>query len=158
MLGWFNALAARASNSNRCRDAGSAAAPALRILSATSRPRRLSRARYTSPIPPEPSGLTISYGPSLLPGESSIGYGLNYTVPSQPLTHSIALQKSAPGHPRSSPSHAPESPWLPPPPPCAGSTSGDSSSRSPTSENPRRSTSGTTRHNPSPSPVAPSAQ
>lgn len=34
---------------------------------ATSRPSRVSLARYTSPIPPAPSGATISYGPNLLP-------------------------------------------------------------------------------------------
>ena len=35
---------------------------------ATSRLRRLSRARYTSPMPPAPNGATISYGPSRVPG------------------------------------------------------------------------------------------
>jgi hypothetical protein len=34
---------------------------------ATSRPRRVSRARYTSPIPPAPTSARISYGPSLVP-------------------------------------------------------------------------------------------
>ena len=34
---------------------------------ATSRPSRGSRARYTSPIPPAPSGAMISYGPSFVP-------------------------------------------------------------------------------------------
>src|SRR5688572_30355666 len=38
---------------------------------ATSRFKRVSRARYTSPIPPAPSGATISYEPSLDPGESA---------------------------------------------------------------------------------------
>ena len=37
------------------------------ILMATSRCRRESRARYTSPIPPAPSGDRISYGPSFEP-------------------------------------------------------------------------------------------
>src|SRR5215472_12030538 len=32
-----------------------------------SRPSMLSRARYTSPIPPTPSSATISYGPSFAP-------------------------------------------------------------------------------------------
>src|SRR5205814_179388 len=40
---------------------------------ATARPRRESRARKTSPIPPAPMRETISYGPSLLPG--AIGTG-----------------------------------------------------------------------------------
>src|SRR5262249_5252076 len=38
-----------------------------RTLIATSRLKRSSRARYTSPIPPAPSGERISYGPSRLP-------------------------------------------------------------------------------------------
>ena len=32
----------------------------------------VSRARYTSPIPPAPRGATISEGPSLLPGARGI--------------------------------------------------------------------------------------
>src|SRR5512133_1031418 len=39
---------------------------------ATSRPRRGSRARKTSPMPPAPRGERISYGPSFVPGESGI--------------------------------------------------------------------------------------
>lgn len=39
---------------------------------ATSRPNRESRARYTSPMPPAPSGETISYGPTLVPEEIPI--------------------------------------------------------------------------------------
>jgi serine/threonine protein kinase len=38
-----------------------------RNFSATSRPSFVSRARYTFPIPPAPSGATISYGPSFVP-------------------------------------------------------------------------------------------
>src|SRR5215475_12948662 len=56
-----------------------------RTLIATSRPRRVSRARYTSPIPPAPMGAMISYGPSLVLAGSVIGsslrrklYGLRY--------------------------------------------------------------------------------
>src|ERR1700678_5876 len=41
-------------------------------LIATSRFRRVSRARYTSPIPPAPRNARISYGPSFSPGESGI--------------------------------------------------------------------------------------
>jgi hypothetical protein len=41
-----------------------------RTLMATSRPSRVSRARYTSPIPPAPTGETISYGPSRAPAAS----------------------------------------------------------------------------------------
>src|SRR5436309_84169 len=56
-----------ASRSNRCLRAASEENCAGKILIATVRPRRVSRARYTSPIPPAPSGETISYGPSLAP-------------------------------------------------------------------------------------------
>src|SRR5487761_1511999 len=38
-----------------------------RTLIATSRPRRVSRARYTSPIPPAPIAERMWYGPSLVP-------------------------------------------------------------------------------------------
>src|SRR5215475_14401897 len=38
-------------------------------LTATSRPSLRSRARYTSPMPPAPSGERISYGPSLVPAD-----------------------------------------------------------------------------------------
>src|SRR5882724_2985542 len=56
-----------ASRSNRCLRSASEENCAGKILIATVRPRRVSRARYTSPIPPAPSGETISYGPSLAP-------------------------------------------------------------------------------------------
>jgi len=41
---------------------------------ATSRPSRVSRARYTSPMPPAPAGERISYGPSLLPVAKGIDF------------------------------------------------------------------------------------
>src|SRR5258705_10087846 len=40
-------------------------------LTATSRPRRVSRARYTSPMPPAPRSARISYGPRRVPGRSA---------------------------------------------------------------------------------------
>src|SRR5713101_2876751 len=58
---------ALASRSRRCRKEGSEDRSAGRTLRATSRSRRVSRARYTSPMPPAPSGRWISYGPSLVP-------------------------------------------------------------------------------------------
>src|SRR5215472_2895667 len=48
-------------------------------LIATSRFRLLSLARYTSPIPPAPSGATISYESSRVPTASDIG-GADYTL------------------------------------------------------------------------------
>src|SRR6266850_3437567 len=65
-----------ASRSNRCLRAASEENCSGKILIATVRPRRVSRARYTSPIPPAPSGETISYGPSLAPRVSATGLKL----------------------------------------------------------------------------------
>src|SRR3981081_2654171 len=70
MCGSFSAAMARASCSKRRRDSESAASASLSTLIATVRSSRVSRARYTSPIPPAPSGAAISYGPSLLPAAS----------------------------------------------------------------------------------------
>ena len=67
MCGCSSAEAARASCTNRARRTGSATSAAGSTLMATSRSRRASRARYTSPIPPTPIVSTISYGPSLRP-------------------------------------------------------------------------------------------
>ena len=60
MLGCERAATARASRSKRDRARGSPRAAPGSTLIATSRPSRVSRARYTSPIPPAPSGDTIS--------------------------------------------------------------------------------------------------
>src|SRR5262245_36494091 len=62
----------RASRSSRWRSASSFVRWAGKTLIATSRSRRLSRPRYTSPIPPAPRADTISYGPSRVPGASAI--------------------------------------------------------------------------------------
>src|SRR5437870_8611636 len=43
------------------------------------RRNRVSRARYTSPIPPAPTAATISYGPNLAPFVNCI-YMANYTA------------------------------------------------------------------------------
>src|SRR5713226_5452689 len=63
MFGWFSAAAARASCSKRRRRSGSALNAAGSTLMATSRPRRESWARYTSPMPPLPMSERSSYGP-----------------------------------------------------------------------------------------------
>src|SRR5262245_57548340 len=78
MLGWLSAAAARASCSNRRRRSTSAEPAVGSTLIATSRPRRGSRARYTSPIPPAPIADTISYGPRRAPGCSGTGMADNY--------------------------------------------------------------------------------
>src|SRR5713226_4431136 len=58
------ALASRSNRSENC---------AAETLMATSRFKRGSLARYTSPMPPAPMGPRISYGPSLSPTDSGIG-------------------------------------------------------------------------------------
>src|SRR5580700_4717884 len=57
----------RASRSKRCLASEFSDRCDGRILTATVRSRRVSRARYTSPMPPAPSGDWISYGPSFVP-------------------------------------------------------------------------------------------
>src|SRR5215469_8704313 len=84
MLGWFRQEMAFASRSNRCLCAGSEES-CDRILIATVRSSRVSRARYTSPMPPAPSVAVISKGPSCLPGASRIG-GRNYS-PIEPVRY-----------------------------------------------------------------------
>src|ERR1700740_3139883 len=67
MLGWLSLASVRASLRKRLRASSLISSAAEITLMATSRSRRLSRARYTTPIPPAPSGDRISYGPSLVP-------------------------------------------------------------------------------------------
>src|SRR5690348_4743892 len=63
---------ARASRSKRCFRSGLSDRCDGRTLIATVRSRRVSRARYTSPMPPAPSAPVISYGPSFVPGETDM--------------------------------------------------------------------------------------
>src|SRR5262245_24432439 len=51
---------------------GSPPKPSATILRAMSRPSFVSRARYTSPMPPAPRGSRISYEPSRVPGDRPI--------------------------------------------------------------------------------------
>src|SRR5215469_14799448 len=73
MFGWFNAARTLASRSNRASRSGSWARAEGSTLIATSRSSLVSRARYTSPIPPAPIGARISYGPNFSPAERDIG-------------------------------------------------------------------------------------
>src|SRR5207248_7155916 len=57
----------RASRSKRSFRLGLETKCPERTLMATSRPSRVSRARYTSPMPPAPSCPVTSYGPNLVP-------------------------------------------------------------------------------------------
>src|SRR3954468_20038198 len=72
MFGCDREEIARASRSKRALRSGSEERCEERTLIATVRSSRVSRARYTSPIPPAPSGATISYGPSFVPDVSGI--------------------------------------------------------------------------------------
>src|SRR5438045_4261132 len=80
MFGWESTATARASRSKRASRSVSCANGSGRTLTATSRPRRVSRARYTSPMPPAPNCPVISYGPNLVPvviiGSDAGGAGL----------------------------------------------------------------------------------
>src|SRR5207248_10395770 len=67
MCGCDKAEMALASRSKRAFRSGLAERCCGRTLMATSRPSRVSRARYTSPMPPAPSGDAISYGPNFVP-------------------------------------------------------------------------------------------
>src|SRR6266508_3879025 len=67
MLGWFREARSLASRWKRASRSASLANSAGSALIATSRWSRVSRARYTSPIPPEPRGEAISYDPNRVP-------------------------------------------------------------------------------------------
>src|SRR6185436_13993197 len=81
MFGWLSAAAARASSSKRCNRSMSAEKDDGSTLIATSRPRRASRARYTSPIPPAPSVERISYGPRRTPAARGNGEKISISHP-----------------------------------------------------------------------------
>jgi hypothetical protein len=76
MLGWFSAEAARASRLKRSRVCADTLAPPGKTLMATTRSSRVSLARYTSPMPPAPSSVSISYGPRRVPAVSDMGVRL----------------------------------------------------------------------------------
>ncbi len=60
MFGWFSAATARASRSKRASSSASFDSRAGSTFTATKRSSRVSFAFQTSPIPPAPSGETIS--------------------------------------------------------------------------------------------------
>jgi hypothetical protein len=77
MLGWLRAASARASRRKRSRRSRSAATSEGRTLTATSRPREVSVALYTAPMPPRPISATMTYRPSASPGRSSWSMSLS---------------------------------------------------------------------------------
>src|SRR5512140_138226 len=68
MFGWFRDARTWASRVKRSRRSASCAKASGRTLIATSRCRRVSRARQTSPIPPAPRRDRTSHGPRREPG------------------------------------------------------------------------------------------
>src|ERR1019366_6351606 len=83
MLVWLREARTCASRWKRAISGVSRANSCRITFSATSRPSFESAARYTSPVPPVPSGDRISYGPSLVPAVSAIrarNYSLRNTL------------------------------------------------------------------------------
>src|SRR5215471_3005529 len=80
MLGWLSEASTCASRRKRAIRSPSSANASGRIFSATSRLSFVSRARYTSPIPPAPSRALTSYGPRLVPRVNATGSGWNYRL------------------------------------------------------------------------------
>src|SRR4249920_1887568 len=72
MFGWWQAASSFASRSRRASRSLSATKASATSLSATSRPRRESWARHTSPIPPAPRRAAIWYEPKRAPGSRPI--------------------------------------------------------------------------------------
>ena len=72
MCGWLSCEIVFASRSNRSLNCASSRKPGGRILMATLRSSRVSRAFQTSPIPPAPTRETISYGPRRVPAETTV--------------------------------------------------------------------------------------
>src|SRR5687767_144931 len=75
--GWFSADAARASCRKRRLRSSLPVRADGSVLIATSRPSCVSRALYTSPMPPAPRGERISYAPSCEPGSRGIAESLD---------------------------------------------------------------------------------
>src|SRR5215831_242557 len=85
MFGWLSEARTSASRWNRLARSLSSENSSGRILIATSRLSLVSRARYTSPIPPLPRRAVISNEPSRVPTSTDIGL-------------SVETQNYFPGH------------------------------------------------------------
>lgn len=82
---------------------------------ATERSNRVSCARYTSPIPPEPRGERISYGPNRVPGARGIGSVIITRAVEQWLSAPVWM-KGAERLPPLQPQRGPEAVMSVPPP------------------------------------------
>src|SRR5262252_7618180 len=78
MFGWLSDAIACASRSKRCFISRSSAQCKGSTLMATVRSSRVSRARYTSPMPPAPTMSRISNVPSRVPAASVIALALSF--------------------------------------------------------------------------------
>src|SRR5262244_242898 len=76
MFGWFSDASTSASRRKRVTRSASRENSSGRILIATSRLSLVSRARYTSPIPPFPRRAVISSEPSRVPTTTDIGLSM----------------------------------------------------------------------------------
>src|SRR5882762_210781 len=76
MWGWLSEASTCASRWKRARRSGSSANVSGMTFNATSRPSFVSRARYTSPIPPAPRAERISYAPTRVPAFRSMLSGM----------------------------------------------------------------------------------
>src|SRR4026208_1748530 len=77
MCGCFSLAMVSASRWKRSRNSAFNARCSGSTLMATSRPSRVSRALYTSPIPPAPSGASISKCPIFIPAERLIALSIS---------------------------------------------------------------------------------
>jgi len=94
---------ARASSSKRRSRSSSSPRSDGSTLTATSRPRRGSLARKTSPIPPEPRRSSISYGPSCAPTSTGMVSPVEgASAGKRPSTVRLAQAASRPGRGRTS--------------------------------------------------------
>src|SRR5262249_51682672 len=76
MFGWFSDASASASRRKRLTRSASRENSSGKIFIATSRFNFVSRARYTSPIPPLPRRAVISSEPSRVPTSTDMGISL----------------------------------------------------------------------------------
>src|SRR5476649_97443 len=102
ILGWFRAEADFASRTKRSAELALGTQSPRKTLMATTRFRRLSRALYTSPMPPAPSGVRISYGPSFVPPVNAIRER-NYRPCSAAHPTDLTILGSLSGYPGSCP-------------------------------------------------------
>src|SRR5215831_3953142 len=95
MLGWLSEASTWASRRNRAIRSPSSVNASGRIFSATSRLSFVSRARYTSPMPPAPMADRISYAPRRVPDESGMALLHRHALLQlfEPVEHYVDLRR-----------------------------------------------------------------